>query len=83
MYTKLNPWKLGLSAGILWGLALFIVTWISMNTGWGMFWLSQWIDIYTGFDITVKGAFIAFGYGLAHGFVAFSLLAWLYNLMRP
>ncbi len=46
MYAKLNPLKLGLASGILWSLTLFILTWISMYTGWAMFWLSQWMDIY-------------------------------------
>jgi hypothetical protein len=83
VYAKLNPWKLGLAAGIIWGFTLFLVTWLSMYTGWGMFWLSQWMDIYTGFDISIKGAFIGLAYGFADAFVCIFLIAWLYNLMKP
>lgn len=83
MYAKLNPWKFGLAAAILWGVGLFIMTWVSMLTGWGMFWLSQWIDVYPGFELSTKGTFIGLVYGLIDGFVSMFLLAWLYNLFQP
>ncbi|MFC2049364.1 bacteriophage holin [Chlamydiota bacterium] len=83
MYAKLNPLKLGLAGAIIWGLFLFIMTWLSMYTGYGMFWLSQWIDIYPGFDITALGSFIGLVYGLVDGFVGLFLLGWVYNLFKP
>lgn len=83
MYSKLNPLKLGLAGGIIWGLCLFIMTWLAMYSGWGMFWLSQWIDIYPGFDLTKSGTFIGLIYGFVHGFVKFFILGWLYNFLRP
>jgi hypothetical protein len=83
MYTKLNPLKLGLAAGIMWGLWLFIMTWISMYTGWGMFWLSQWIDVYPGFDLSKWGTLIGLIYGFVDGFVTLLIFGWLYNLLRP
>ena len=83
MYAKLNPLKLGLAAGILWGLALFIMTWISMYSGWAMFWLSQWIDLYPGFDLSTKGTFLGLIYGFIDGFVSFYIIGWLYNLFKP
>lgn len=83
MYAKLNPLKLGLAGGIIWGLALFIMTWISMYTGYGMFWLSQWMDIYPSFDLTTKGTFIGLIYGFVDGFVSLFLLGWVYNLFKP
>lgn len=83
MHGKLNPWKLGLAAGILWGVIIFIITWIAMYTGWAMFWLSQWMDLYPGFDISKKGTFIGLGYGFANGFIFFFILSWLYNRFKP
>jgi hypothetical protein len=83
MYAKLNPVKLGLAAGILWAIAIFIMTWISMYTGWGMFWLSQWMDVYPGFDISIKGAFIGLVYAFVDGFVSLLIFGWLYNLLKP
>jgi hypothetical protein len=83
MYAKLNPVKLGLAAGILWGVALFIFSWVSRYSGWGMFWLSQWMDVYSGFNFSTLGIFIGLIYGFVDGFVSFFLLGWLYNLFNP
>jgi hypothetical protein len=76
---KLNPWGLGLAGGILWALALFIVTWISLFTGYGSLWLTLMMDIYPGFDVSVVGSFIGLAYGFIDGFVGLFLVAWLYN----
>jgi hypothetical protein len=83
MYAKLNPLKLGLAAGIICGLMIFIMTWISMYTGYGLFWLSQWMDIYPGFDLSIKGTFIGLLFGFVDGFIFFFVLGWLYNLFKP
>jgi hypothetical protein len=80
---RLHALKLGLAGGILWGLFLFAMTWISSNTGWGMFWISQWMDLYPGYNLTLKGSFIGFGYGFVDGFLSLFLLAGLYNLLQP
>lgn len=80
---KLNAWKLGLAAGILWGLSLFLVTWISIFTGYGLFWLSQWMDVYPGYSITPLGTFVVLIYGFVDGFICLFLLGWLYNLLKP
>lgn len=83
MYAKLHPGKMALTAGIMWGLCLFCMTWTSMYTGYGMFWLSQWMDVYPGYDLSVTGAFIGLGYGFADGFVILFIFSGLYNLMKP
>lgn len=80
---RLNAKKLGLAGGILWGACLFILTWISMYTGYGMFWLSQWMDLYPGFDLSIVGSFIGLVYGFVVGFISLSLIGWLYNLLKP
>ncbi len=83
MYGKLNPLKLGLAAGIMWALVLFCMTWVSMYTGYGMFWLSQWMDIYPGFELSMVGSFVGLVYGFIDGFVCLFIFGWLYNLMKP
>ncbi|NGX54671.1 MAG: hypothetical protein KR126chlam2_00286 [Chlamydiae bacterium] len=83
MSAHLNATKLGLAGGILSGLSLFIITWISMFTGYGMFWLAQWMDLYPGFDFSIVGAFIGLAYGFVVGFVGFFVFAWIYNFLKP
>lgn len=83
MYGKINPVKFGLASGVIWAVVLFVMTWISMYSGWAMFWLSQWMDVYPGFALTMQGSFIGLVYGFIHGFVSFFLLGWLYNCFKP
>ncbi len=83
MSGKLNACKLGVAAGILWSILIFAMTWISMYTGYGMFWLSQWMDIYPGYDLSVVGSFIGLVYGFIDGFVCLFIFGWLYNLLKP
>lgn len=83
MNTRLNAVKLGLAGGILWGLCLFIMTWVSMFTGYAMFWLAQWMDTYPGFSLTIVGSFVGLAYGFVDGFICLFLLAWIYNLLKP
>lgn len=83
MSRELNPVKLGLAAGILWALCLFFLTWVSMYSGYAMFWLAQWMDLYPGFDLSIRGAFIGLIYGFCDGFISFFLLGWVYNLFKP
>ena len=80
---RLHPIKFGLAAGILWGASLFVMTLISIYTGWGMFWLSQWMDLYPGFDFSFGGSIIGMLYGFVDGFVGLFIFAWLYNLLKP
>lgn len=76
---KLNSWGLGLAGGILWGASMFIMTWVSLFTGYASLWMALMMDIYPGFDISVVGSFIGLAYGFIDGFIGAFLLAWLYN----
>ena len=83
MNGKLSPSRLGLAAGIIWGLSLFGLTWIAMYTGYAMFWLSQWMDIYPGYNLSMAGSFIGLVYGFIDGFVTLFIFGWIYNLLQP
>lgn len=75
----LNAKGLGLAGGVLWGLAMFIFTVISIYTGYGTMWLALMADVYPGYDITFTGSIIGLIYGFIDGFVGLFILAWLYN----
>lgn len=80
---RLHAAKLGLAGAILWALCLFIVTLLCTYTGYGLFWISQWMDLYPGFSISFGGAFVGLIYGFVDGFVCLYLLASLYNGLKP
>lgn len=78
----LNPIKLGISGGILWGFCMFICTILAIYTGYSAKFLDLMADIYLGYSISWPGAFIGFAYGFIDGFLGLFLLGWLYNKLN-
>lgn len=71
--------KLGLSAGILWGISLFVITLLSIWTGYAGLFLLVVKSIYPGYSISYEGAFLGLFYGFIDAFFGFFILALLYN----
>lgn len=76
---RISALKFGLAGGIVWGLVMFVMTVISHFTGYGMFWLAQWMDLYFGYDISLFGAVIGLLWGFVEGFLGLFLVAFVYN----
>ena len=76
---KLKPMALGLTAGILWGLAMLILTiWISVvGPGTTLVLVSK---VYLGYSVSIPGAFIGLVYGFIDGFICGWIFGWLYNM---
>lgn len=77
---KLRPIALGAALGSVWGVSLFITTWISYYTGYGKLFLEVLAQsIYPGYTITPLGSFLGLVYGFADGFVSAALISYIYN----
>ena len=78
---KLNPRALGFTIGSIWGLAISLVTIISLfsSGGYGYGFLYALNSIYPGLKISVEGIALALCYGFVDGFVCGWLVAHLYN----
>ncbi len=77
---KLRPVALGVALGSVWGVSLFITTWISYYTGYGKLFLEVLAQsIYPGYTITPLGSFLGLLYGFADGFVSAVLIGYIYN----
>ena len=77
---KLKPLALGLSLGIVWGIALFLTTWLCYLSGYGKAFLDALaVSIYPGYTITPVGSLFGFCYGFTDLFLAGALVGWLYN----
>jgi hypothetical protein len=68
-----------LSAGLVWGLAMFLLALFSMKWGWGDAWTTLLSNVYIGMEATVKGAFAGLVWGFVDMFVGAFAFAWLYN----
>jgi hypothetical protein len=77
----LNAKALALSAGILWGAAVFVITMATLLRGGAGQHVGLLAAVYPGYTVTYLGSII----GLVYGFVSAAalgwLLAWLYNKM--
>lgn len=79
----LNPIKLGISGGILWGLCMFICTILAIYFGYSTKFLYVMADIYPGYTISWWGTIVGFIYGFLDAFIGLFLLAWIYNKLKP
>ena len=80
---KLDAKSLGLSAAILWSVILFLMTILSIYTGYAAGFLEMIAGIYPGYRISWPGAFAGIILGFIDGFIGGYLLAWLYNRLTP
>ena len=75
---QLDKKALGLAMGILWGLAVLVMTVWAMVVGGGEH-LILLGKFYMGYGISPAGAFIGLIWGFIDGFIGGWVLAWLYN----
>ena len=76
---KLNVKALGLASGIVWGLAIFLLTYWFIILGHPGRILMKLSNVYFGYSVTWYGAFVGLIWGFVDGFIGGALLAWVYN----
>lgn len=75
----LNTKAFSLSAGIIWGLTIFITTLLSTVTGYGKTFLESYGSLHPGYSISIAGAAIGLVYAFICAFVGAYVLISLYN----
>lgn len=80
---KLNIKALALSAGIVWGLVIFLLTYWFLIFGYDGNTLTKLSNIYLGYSVTWYGAFIGLVWAFVDGLIGGALLGWLYNKFVP
>jgi hypothetical protein len=78
---KLNVRAFALTAGLLWGLGLFCLTWwiILLDGPTGEVTLIG--RLYRGYSISPVGSLVGLLWALGDGFVGGAVFAWLYNAL--
>ena len=79
--VRLNSKVLGLSLGVLFGLAIFVATnWLVLKGGRRVGpHLSLLSQYFLGYRVSFAGSLIGGAYGFAIGTLAGSLMGWVYN----
>lgn len=76
---KLNAKALALTGGILWGIALMLMTWIAMSSGYAQGFLELVMAAYPGYSLSFTGSLIGLALGFVDAFVGLYVFALLYN----
>lgn len=77
---KIKPLAFGTALGIVWGVSVFLTTWLSYYTGYGKLFLEVLVQsIYPFYTITPLGSFIGLIGGFIDGLVSGALIIWIYN----
>jgi hypothetical protein len=83
MAMKLNTKAFALTAGIIWGLTVFIGTiWLLVIGSQGKT-ISTLGNFYFGYSFSFGGAFIGLLWGFIDGLIVGFLFAYIYNLFVP
>jgi len=76
---NLRKSALGLSLGVVWGLAVFAVTLLATMRGIGH--TLQLLGVYyLGYTVSYPGSVVGLVWGFANGFVVGVLITWFYDL---
>ena len=76
----LNAKALGLAGGVLWGLSMFVMTFVGMYfPGYAMEFYGFMVSVYPGYDLSVAGAFLGLVYGFLDAGIGLLVFGWLYN----
>ena len=76
---NLRKRALGLSLGVVWGLAVFVVTILATMRGMGNT-LKVLSGYYPGYTVSYLGALVGLVWGFIGGFIGGVLIAWFYDL---
>ena len=79
---ELNKKSFALTAGILYGIGLFLTTFwvIILGRHEGLEIIKS---IYPGYSVSILGAFIGLVYAFVDGIICGFIFAWLYNKLLP
>jgi len=78
----MNVKAFALSAGIVWGAATFLLTFVDAIKGTGEH-LKYLVALYPGYHVTYVGSVVGLVYGFISGALAGAAFGWLYNCFAP
>jgi len=80
--AKLDIKAFGLTLGIVWGAAMFILGLMVMLFDWGAAWLTLMSSLYIGYKATLLGSIIGGAWGFIDAGIGGLVIAWLYNKLQ-
>ena len=78
---KLNIKSFALTCGLVWGFALFLLTWWIIAFEGSTAEPTLIGRLYRGYSISPAGSIIGLAWGFGDGLIGGAIFAWLYNLV--
>jgi hypothetical protein len=78
---KLNVKSFALTCGLIWGFAIFLLTWWIMAFDGITEEITLIGRLYRGYSISPVGSLIGLVWAFADGLIIGAIFAWLYNLL--
>ena len=78
---RLNITAFALTAALVWGLGLFVLTWWIIAFDGASTDMTLIGKVYRGYTITPLGSVVGLVWALVDGFIGGAVFAWLYNLI--
>lgn len=78
----LNAKSFGLTAGIMWGICLMVMTLLSLSMDYATDLLNALAKLYPGYSVSPFGAIIGLVYGFLDCFIGLYIFALLYNWLE-
>ncbi len=69
----------GISLGLVSGIIMMLLAWVSHWWGMGSSLVDQWSTIYKGYESSIQGGFIGLGWGFLEGLIVGWVWASIYN----
>lgn len=79
MKTQLNALAAALALGIMWGVGLFLWTFLALKWAIGVSSLELLMEWYPYYELSARGAFWGLFWGFVDGFICAYIVIWLYN----
>jgi len=80
---KLSPKALGLSFGIIYGIALCAATLLTVYTGYLKNIADLFVGVYPYYEVSIYGAIAGLIWGFIDGLIAGLIFGWIYNIFAP
>jgi len=81
MVMKLNVKAFALTAALIWGIGLFLITWWVIILEGASGTKTVLSVVYRGYCISPAGSLVGLAWGLVDGLIAGAIFAWLYNFL--
>ncbi len=76
---KLSPMAFGLSLGVVWGMAVFLMGLFAHFFMYGTLFVAALGTLYIGYKATLAGVIIGGVWGFVDAFITGVIIAWLYH----